>query len=59
MENFNEIIRLEDMPPAFLAGYTVICSLAELTWMDIQPLTDRINKRNYSNFSLEMREGIR
>lgn len=55
MENFNELIRLENMPPAFLPGYTTICPLTELTWMDIQPLTDRINKRNYSNFSLERR----
>lgn len=59
MENFNELIRVENMTSAFLPNYTVICPLAELTWMDIQPLTDRINKRNYSNFSLERREGIR
>lgn len=59
MENFNELIHIESIPPAFLPGYTVICPLAELTWMDIQPLTDRINKRNYSNFSLERREGVR
>lgn len=59
MENFNELIRLENMAHAFLPEYTTICPLAELTWMGIQPLTDRINKRNYSNFSLERREGIR
>ena len=56
MENFNELIRIENMDLAFLPGYTVICPLAELTWMDIQPLTDRINQRNYSNFSLEGRD---
>ena len=53
MENFNLLMRVENVPEAYQPGFVTICPLAELTWADIVPITDRRSPRNYSNLSLE------